>query len=642
MSRLTATMVVDLTDKTGGKTRAIIGNLDRLKRAERDYMLADKGLRLSNRDRALERVMMARDAEIASRQQVMAAWGARAGTAVAAGGYMAARAYGNYADLERRINRIVINADKGAQAIKPTMDTLRSVATDARLPFQQVVEGFEALVASGRSLEESLAFLPSVATTAQASGAALTDIALSADSLAGSMKIDPSQMQKAFDILVAGGKAGKFELKDMAQHLPSLLPAFAALGYEGTEGLQKMVAMLQTVRNQAGSSSEAATYLSNVFNKMYSEETANKFKKNFKIDLPEALAKAKKEGKDVLDVFLDMTELATKGDLSKLTLLFTDSELQKGVRALLTQRDALESMKRSLGNVDGSTLKDFNQIIGDSEAKVQQLANNFDRFVTNVGKLAAVPLNPILETFNDAMSEAEAKGNYQKSRDRVTIGEERERFDRMYREINPDGSRRQSNFAYTEAVTKVGRGQAKSIFDELEAEMGRRRGGSIMEKYLTGSGGRDTGVQGLGAGPARHRAPIPAARGVGGSEQGGLGLNAYGYPSRGSYDPALVRAQGENARQQGEADRWAREDAGGPGWIDQLKSLIVGSEGSPKPVTLSGTPQVTITNPPARPNVSVAITINEATDAAKVADQIGKAIRSEMDGMQGPLEYGGL
>lgn len=641
MSRLTATMVVDLTDKTGGKTRAIIGNLDRLKRAERDYMLADKGLRLSNRDRAMERVLMARDAEIAQRQQIMAAWGARAGTAIAAGGYMAARAYGNYADLERRINRIVINADKGAEAIKPTMDTLRAVADDAKLPFEQVVDGFEALIASGRTLEESLAFLPSVATTAQASGAALTDIALSADSLAGSMKIDPSQMQKAFDILVAGGKAGKFELKDMAQHLPSLLPAFAALGYEGAEGLQKMVAMLQTVRNQAGSSSEAATYLGNVFNKMYSEETANKFEKNFKIDLPAALAKAKKEGKDVLDVFLDMTELAINGDLSKLTLLFTDAELQKGVRALLTQRDALESMKKSLGSVDGSTLKDFNQVVSDSEAKVQQLANNFDRFVTNVGKLAAIPLNPILETFNESISDAEAKGNYQKTRDRVTIGEERERFDRMYREVNPDAWRRERNQAYTDAVTRVGRGQAKSIFDELEAEVGRRRGGEIMERLLTGSGGRDTGVQGLGAGPARNRAPIPAGRGSAAVGQG-AGLSYEGYPSRGVYDPALVRAQGENARQQTEADRWSREDSAGPGWLDQLKTMILGGEGSPKPVTLSGTPQVTITNPPARPNVSVSITVNEATDGAKVADQIGKAIRAEMDGVQGPLEYGGL
>ncbi|MBX9467190.1 MAG: hypothetical protein KL839_04800 [Rhizobium sp.] len=396
--------------------------------------------------------------------------------------------------------------------------------------------------------------------------------------------------------------------------------------------------MLQTVRNQAGSSSEAATYLGNVFNKMYSEETANKFKKNFKIDLPAALAKAKKEGKDVLDVFLDMTELATKGDLSKLTLLFTDSELQKGVRALLTQRDALESMNKSLGNVDGSTLKDFNQIVGDSLAPVQQLSNNFDRFVTNVGKLAAIPLNPILETFNDAIGEAEAKGNYEKSRDRVTIGEERERFDRMYREINPDGSRRQSNLAYTEAVSKVGRGQAKSIFDELETEMGRRRGGEIMQKYLTGSGGRGSGVQGLGAGQATNRAPVPLGRGQTRSDSFSLAA----LPSEpGRYQATVASELALDAARRGRA-------AGLGGSTDNLPGKLaddmgVGERG-PRAVKIEGTPQVTITNPPARPNVTVqmSVVIQEAPNVDAVANQLRDRIQSELNGMQGPLEYGGL
>lgn len=55
MSKLAASLVVDLIDETGAKARSIIRDKDRLKRAERDYMLADRGMRLSNRDRAMER-----------------------------------------------------------------------------------------------------------------------------------------------------------------------------------------------------------------------------------------------------------------------------------------------------------------------------------------------------------------------------------------------------------------------------------------------------------------------------------------------------------------------------------------------------------------------------------------------------------
>lgn len=64
-------------------------------------------------------------------------------------------------------------------------------------------------------------------------------------------------MQRAFDVLVTQGKAGKFELKDMAQYLPSLAPAAAAVGLKGAEGLNQLAAVLQTVRTQTGSAGAA-------------------------------------------------------------------------------------------------------------------------------------------------------------------------------------------------------------------------------------------------------------------------------------------------------------------------------------------------------------------------------------------------
>ncbi len=77
-----------------------------------------------------------------------------------------------------------------------------------------------------------MSFLPAVVQTAQAAGAETSDIAASADALATSFKIAGSEMQGAFDILVAGGNAGKFELKDLARYLPSI----AALGGGGRLG----------------------------------------------------------------------------------------------------------------------------------------------------------------------------------------------------------------------------------------------------------------------------------------------------------------------------------------------------------------------------------------------------------------------
>lgn len=63
----------------------------------------------------------------------------------------------------------------------------------------------------------------------------------------------------------------------------------------------------------------------------------------------------------------------------------------------------------------------------------------------------------------------------------------------------------------------------------------------------------------------------------------------------------------------------------------------------PSPVTTqpSGVQQVTVTNPPPRPNinVSVSMTVNEATNGAQLARQFGDEIRGALSGVQSDVEY---
>ena len=378
MAKLTAEMVIDMRDNTGRATQTVIGNLGRLRKAERDLDLANKGLRLNRQQRAQEALFMAQAAEREEKRSrylsaVSAGFGGIATLATAAA-VSAGVAYTKFAGVERQLNRVAVNAGKGAEAIRPAMSQIQQVAGATHQSFETVTSGLETLIASGRTLEESMAFLPSVAVTAQASGSEIADIALSADALSSSMGIASGEMQKAFDILVGGGKLGKLELKDMAQYLPSLAPAFASLGYKGTDGLKRLVAALQVVRSQTGSSSEAATLMSNVLNKMYTADTAKKFK-DMGINLPKALDRARAEGKDMLTVFLELSNEAVHGDLSKLPLLFTDAQMLQGVRALITGSQQLQKNLSALDNVDGSTLKDFNQIAADSASKIQDLSN---------------------------------------------------------------------------------------------------------------------------------------------------------------------------------------------------------------------------------------------------------------------------
>ncbi|MER8786882.1 phage tail tape measure protein [Mesorhizobium sp. M0983] len=312
----------------------------------------------------------------------------------------------HFASAERRLNRIAINADAGKDKLAEMFHTVDRAALDYSTTQDSVTSGLETLVAAGRDLDDALAFLPAVTATAQAAGAEITDIATTADSIGTNFGIAGDKMQRAFDILVTSGKQGKFELKDMAQYIPSLAPAFAALGYKGEKGLGRLASALQTIRIREGDASEAATDLQNVLQKMESKETVKNFAK-FHINLPEELDKARKSGKDLLDVMIELTEKATKGDLSKIPRLFTDLQVQKGMRALVQGKDAFHQFVADLDNVDGSTLRDLGRILDDNQSKIDRMGASWERMMRSIGSGIAPTATGAMDFVSSNMDKAQ-------------------------------------------------------------------------------------------------------------------------------------------------------------------------------------------------------------------------------------------
>ncbi|TJV19690.1 phage tail tape measure protein [Mesorhizobium sp.] len=311
----------------------------------------------------------------------------------------------NFAGAERRLSRIAINADAGKDKLDDMFRTVDRAAVDYATTQDNVTSGLETLVAAGRDLDDALSFLPAVTATAQAAGAEITDIATTADSIGTNFGIAGDKMQNAFDILVTSGKQGKFELKDMAQYIPSLAPAFAALGYKGEKGLGRLASALQTIRIREGDAGEAATDLQNVLQKMESQQTVKNFAK-FHINLPKELANARKEGKDLLDVMIELTEKATKGDLSKIPALFTDLQVQKGMRALVQGKDAFHAFVADLDHVDGSTLRDLGRVLEDNQAKIDRMGASWERMKRQIGGAISDPATSVMDRVSADMDKA--------------------------------------------------------------------------------------------------------------------------------------------------------------------------------------------------------------------------------------------
>lgn len=309
-----------------------------------------------------------------------------------------------FAEVDRAMTRTGITGDAMAEEVRKGTEELRNLARDTATMFDPAQKGLDAITASGREFGDAMKMMPSVLKTAQASGAGVDDIANSSTALIDHMKISIEGLSEAQDTLAMGGKLGKFELKDMARYLPSMLPAFKALGQTGQEGLRKLVAMLQVIRSGTGTAEEAAASAQNIFSKMESDQTVKNFKE-MGVDLPKALAKARKEGKDLMEVFLQLSNKALKGDLSKLPQLFQDMEVQRGMRPLLTGMAKLVEYQQKLKAAGGTIDTDFKRVAEDTRASLDRFSEGADRAKAGIGGLAAELASPAIKAAGDRLNE---------------------------------------------------------------------------------------------------------------------------------------------------------------------------------------------------------------------------------------------
>ncbi|GLS59857.1 phage tail tape measure protein [Methylobacterium haplocladii] len=360
-----------------------------LAQRDRERFAEAKALKLQRRQEALEAAMPTRPRPIPTptrrTERGERSLGPLAG---AIGAYEAADQYRKAAAFDRRLTMIGQTADATREQIDGLGSSVHELAQQTATPVDKLAGGLEALVAQGRNLKESLDFLPSVARTAAASGSEVDDIAKTADSVGTNFEIAGKQMQKAFDIMAAGGKAGQFELKDMARYLPSLGPAASAIGFKGEKGLSDLVAMLQTMRKGSGTAEEAVASMNNILAKMESDKTIKGFKA-LGIDAEAAFKKARKEGKNLVEVFEELVQKGLKGDRSRLGELIDDMEFKRGVQALMSYRGEWQKLSASLrDNSGGTVMRDLVQVTKDAQAGLDRLSNSTARFTQALARLA--------------------------------------------------------------------------------------------------------------------------------------------------------------------------------------------------------------------------------------------------------------
>lgn len=201
---------------------------------------------------------------------------------------------------------------------------IRTTITEHGGTKEDALASLNELMSKGKvSVEDGLALLPTIQKNATATGASSAELTEMVNSMLN-FGVKQSEIQSALDYMNASGKAGGFELKDMAQYFPQILANAGGSGLSGLEDLKKVGVQLQQVYDVSGGASETATNMNNFYSKVKASSTQKNIEKlEFKnpktgktqsIDMKASMEKYIKEGQNAGEALLSIIGDILKND----------------------------------------------------------------------------------------------------------------------------------------------------------------------------------------------------------------------------------------------------------------------------------------------------------------------------------------
>ncbi|MDG6362097.1 phage tail tape measure protein, partial [Glaesserella parasuis] len=474
------------------------------------------------------------------------------GAGVAAGAMVTAPKMMQAADYDMALARVADTGYSGGtieektkgkekvhQAIKSSIIQYGGTKEDA-------LSAINELMAQGKvKVEEALELLPVIQKNATATGASSHELTNMVNSMLGA-GIKKEEIQIALDYMNASGKAGGFELKDMAQYFPQLL---ASSGADSLDDLKKMGVQLQQVYGVSGGASETATNLTNFYSKVKASSTAKNIEnieftdqngKKKSIDMSKSMQHYIKQGQNASEALLSIIGDVLENDTEYQGLLKQYHSAQDGEKKAL--------MKKVYKYVEGTKVA---EIMPDLQAGLSVYGMlNDTQGAENVNQQYKIAEkgNYNQESFDWISKQSGFVFEVAKNTNEMTQLENFQKVNDMASEV----AKRYSEFAQdfpnlhsalvasTDAVWAFGAAlAASSLLDLLRGGKGGKSSviGSVIETVATkGKGGLKVGTGGLGF--------------------AAVGLGLYGASE--GYVPYMARQEAEKEKR-AEAEKKFRE-----------------------------------------------------------------------------------
>jgi TP901 family phage tail tape measure protein len=291
---------------------------------------------------------------------------------------------------------IQLKANLTAKETAVMAGNIQAIATKtAQLP-ESIRAGVDVLAGFGMDPRQAIKAIGPIARVATAYSAEIDQVAAATYANIDNLKVPIGQTTRALDVMANAGKNGAFELGDMAQFFPALTAAAQGLGQKGVPAVADLAAAAQIARKGAGSSDVAANNLLNLLNKINSVDAAKNFKA-FGIDLPNALKKAYADGKTPIEAITELTSKALGGDMTKLSQLFQDQQVQAALRPLVANIGEYRRIRAEALNANGDVERDFTTRMKNGGAQWKILAENGIVLANVIGSTLLPPVNELMK-----------------------------------------------------------------------------------------------------------------------------------------------------------------------------------------------------------------------------------------------------
>ncbi len=243
----------------------------------------------------------------------------------------------------------------------------------------------DTLASVGMTAKQIPAMLADIGKVSTAYNALPEDLAGAASASIKNLGVDAAHTGKVLALMAVAGKAGKFEIKDMAAQFPQLAATAASLGQKGLGAVADLSAASQFVAEGVGGDmSTAANNLNNLMAKINTEDVRKNFKE-MGIDLPAAMKRAYAQGKTPIEAITELTKKALGGNMENLALLFGDMQAQDALRQLMPKLDQYRALRADIQRKTGEVEADFARKAATSQVGLTALLGDAQKIGITLG-----------------------------------------------------------------------------------------------------------------------------------------------------------------------------------------------------------------------------------------------------------------